>query len=413
MKPLHLPNSSHLFTRRTLVSAAVSTLLLSGCSQTLQRRDDNISNPVNRPAVLFAGVSFTGDYADNRVNCPLSFAALKRVDLDGMFRERIKGRSFSSFDLILDSQGHRSTDAEAVAFTLAIDFETTSVSELPSGKFKVILTVYANLLFFDFNEKKVINTVPINCEYITLEPTRPTQQRLGALMQGLLTGELPEIEVSFLDVAVQRLASTVVRPRYGMRLKVRTVDVDQRGLKSFSALGGTTSQICSLYALLLTRSFVDRLNVAMLPYTKGQAIGAKMTGRFVDGRAYQLSIPDGDYVIDLHLLGLKTLSQDNEDGKTFNQAFFVFLGIHIEQPDLGKVYFDQPMRGTGTALLLKGQKPGLSASYLETSAALLDGFAECLRDENDDWIAQNISPTNRSSFVDQAKSLRPLWNKFK
>ena len=91
MKPLHLPNSSHLFTRRTLVSAAVSTLLLSGCSQTLQRRDDNISNPVNRPAVLFAGVSFTGDYADNRVNCPLSFAALKRVDLDGMFRERIKG----------------------------------------------------------------------------------------------------------------------------------------------------------------------------------------------------------------------------------------------------------------------------------------------------------------------------------
>lgn len=55
----------------------------------------------------------------------------------------------------LDSQGHRSTDAEAVAFTLAIDFETTSVSELPSGKFKVILTVYANLLFFDFNEKKV------------------------------------------------------------------------------------------------------------------------------------------------------------------------------------------------------------------------------------------------------------------
>lgn len=232
-------------------------------------------------------------------------------------------------------------------------------------------------------------------------------------MQGLLTGELPEIEVSFLDVAVQRLASTVVRPRYGMRLKVRTVDIDQRGLKSFSALGGTTSQICSLYALLLTRSFVDRLNVAMLPYTKGQAIGSKMTGRFVDGRAYQLSIPDGDYVIDLHLLGLKTLSQDNEDGKTFNQAFFVFLGIHIEQPDLGKVYFDQPMRGTGTALLLKGQKPGLSASYLETSAALLDGFAECLRDENDDWIAQNISPTNRSSFVDQAKSLRPLWNKFK
>ena len=219
--------------------------------------------------------------------------------------------------------------------------------------------------------------------------------------------------MSFLDVAVQRLASTVVRPRYGMRLKVRTVDIDQRGLKSFSALGGTTSQICSLYALLLTRSFVDRLNVAMLPYTKGQAIGAKMTGRFVDGRAYQLSIPDGDYVIDFHLLGLKTLSQDNEDGKTFNQAFFVFLGIHIEQPDLGKVYFDQPMRGTGTALLLKGQKPGLSASYLETSAALLDGFAECLRDENDDWIAQNISPTNRSSFVDQAKSLRPLWNKFK
>lgn len=46
-----------------------------------------MSNAVNRPAVLFAGVSFTGDYADNRVNCPLSFAALKRVDLDGMFRE--------------------------------------------------------------------------------------------------------------------------------------------------------------------------------------------------------------------------------------------------------------------------------------------------------------------------------------
>ena len=55
----------------------------------------------------------------------------------------------------------------------------------------------------------------------------------------------------------------------------------------------------------------------------------------------------------------------------------------------------------------------LTISAIVCTMAGTEYGAAGLHDENDDWITQNISPTNRSSFVDQAKSLRPLWNKFK
>lgn len=397
--------------RRTLGCSALAALFLSGCSETLKRKTD-LSTGVQSPQkVIFAGLSFTGNYADNQANCPLSFAAAQAADLDGMLRKRIENRTFKGFELLIDSQGMQSTDADACAFTLAIDFETTTVSALPDNRFKVILTVYASLFFFDFHEKKVINTVPVNCEYVTLEEKRPTKKRLEALMRGLLTGELPEIELSFIDAAVKKLENVNVRSSYGMRLKVRNIDFDDRGRESFKVLKAKPQQICSLYAQLLTRSLVDRLGIAMLPYTKGQAIGAKMSGRFIDGRAFQLEIPQGDYAVDIRLYGLKTLSEENDDGKTIHQAFFVFMGLTFLQPDLNKVYFSQVMRGTGTALLLKGQKPGLRASYLETSAGLMDGFAKCIADTDGDWIDDCIPPQKHDSFRSELNALRPILEK--
>ena len=413
-RPFCENDSEMLFSRRLFLALCTSGAL-AGCSETLptKRRSPVAAlEPVN---VQFAGVSFSGDFKDNEAHTPYAYAVSKEVDFDAIFRRKLAAvdpTSFKNFRLTTDNAGARTTDVGAQAFTFAIDLETVTVSRLGKNEYKVILDLYASLLFFDFYEKKVLNTRPIHLQYVTLEASKPGKKRLQELMRGMFTGGLSGLDRDLFDVAVERLQTLeLLSGDAGARLKVRNVTVHERTAEALRSAGIKADELETLCAQLVTRSLVDTLGQPMLPYTKGQAIGAKMSGRFVNGDAYALVIPDGDYGIDLQIESLRTERLPETDERTYEQAFFTFVTISAYQPDLGKTYFKETLRGVGTALLLQGQEPGLKASYLETLVRLFDGFARNIEKPEDEWTESAVPPERVGTLETQFEQLEEMLEK--
>lgn len=385
----------------------VAVLLLSSCaSQGI--KTTKYQAPQN---VYFAGVSFTGDFKDNALNYPYSYDISKKKALDTIFVQKLKTLNNPSLNL-LTSLGNTET-ADALAMSLAINLETASVSQVAASQYKLVADLYTQILVFDFNEKKVINSYPINLQYITLFNHKPDKKEISTIFEGFYTGENPEVKTNLFDLAIEKMNHIQIKPKYGNRLKVNRVEVSPEAEKILSSLKQPKDNFKTIIAQSFSRYMVDNQQVAMLPYTKGQTIGGKMAARFVNGDIYNLEIPSADYVFNIDILNFKTLIDDAQSKTTKTQGFFAYTNIEMLQPDLNKKYMDSKFRGTEHVVLLNGQQPALRESYLETLMNLFDGFSQNITETNDDWYEKTFHPSTFGQIKNEFKQIRTIINRCK
>lgn len=385
----------------------VAVLLLSSCaSQGI--KTTKYQAPQN---VYFAGVSFTGDFKDNKLNYPYSYDISKNKPLDTMFVKKLKTLNNPSLN-VLTSLGNTES-ADALAMSLAIDLETTSVSQISSTQYKLVADLYTQILVFDFNEKKVINSYPINLQYITLFDHKPAQREISAIFEGFYTGENPEVKTNLFDLAIEKMNNIQIKPKYGNRLKVNRVEISPEAKKILSSLGQQEDNFKTIIAQSFSRYLVDNQQVAMLPYTKGQTIGSKMAARFVNGDVYNLEIPGADYVFNIDILNFKTLTDNAQSKTTQTQGFFAYTNIEMLQPDLNKKYMDSKFRGTEHVILLKGQQPALRLSYLETLMNLFDGFSQNISEEDEEWYEKTFHPSTFEKVEKEFEQVHEIVNRCK
>lgn len=385
----------------------VAVLLLSSCaSQGI--KTSKYQAPQN---VYFAGVSFTGDFKDNVLNYPYSYDISKKKPLDSIFIQKLKTLNNPLLN-VLTSLGN-TENADALAMSLAIDLETASVSKISSSQYKMVADLYTQILVFDFNEKKVINSYPINLQYITLFDHNPNKQEISRIFEGFYTGENSDVKTNLFDLAVEKMNNIQIKPKYGNRLKVNDVEIAPEAEKILSSLKQPKDNFKTIVAQSFSRYMVDNQQVAMLPYTKGQAIGSKMSARFVNGDIYNLEIPSADYVFNIDILNFKTLTDDAQSKTTKTQGFFAYTNIEVLQPDLNKKYMDNKFRGTEHVVLLNEQQPALRESYIETLMNLFDGFSQNITKTNDEWYEKTFHPSMFDQMEKEFKQVRAIINRCK
>lgn len=385
----------------------VVVLLLSSCASQ-GTKTTKYQAPQN---VYFAGISFTGDFKDNKLNYPYSYNISKNKPLDSIFIKKLKALNNHSLD-VLTSLGNTKS-ADALAMSLAIDLETASISQINSAQYKLVADLYTQILVFDFNENKVINSYPINLQYITLFNHRPDEKEISAIFEGFYTGENPEVKINLFDLAVKKMNNIQIKPKYGNRLKVNRVDISPEANKILSSLGQQEDNFKTIVAQSFSHYMVDNQQVAMLPYTKGQTIGSKMAARFVNGDVYNLEIPDADYVFNIDILNFKTLTDNTQSKTTKTQGFFVYTNIEMLQPDLNKKYMDSNFRGTEHVVLMNEQQSSLRLSYLETLMNLFDGFSQNISEVNDEWYEKTLHPSTFEQVEKEFKQIHEIINRCK
>jgi hypothetical protein len=328
--------------------------------------------------VYFAGFSFAGNFDQNHERYPVAEALAKKHDANGMplldaaLREQLQ-RGLKRTDIQLkDSLGDlASQDSTAVAFAL----EQESHEDVPRGSQELyIYRVIAEVLVFNFQTKTVLAEFPAMAQFQDIDAPGRTELEHRKVFERMYTE--PAFGANIFAEWVRRLDVTRFSEGDTYYLAVRDVTIAPEVESMLRAQAIDPGVYRTEVAQELEYSLASKQNVALLPYTEGQAIGAKMAGRFVNGDSYMLALPKPDFTIDLKVQPFQT--RHAETAATDQYAFGAFVNLRVEQPDLQKTYLDADFRNVNFVAFAKSSatKPDTWQSYQTSQRALFQRLAE-------------------------------------
>ncbi|MEL0246689.1 MAG: hypothetical protein VW954_05715 [Alphaproteobacteria bacterium] len=155
---------------------------------------------------------------------------------------------------------------------------------------------------------------------------------------------------------------------------------------------------------MIAQTFSKRLskhhNVAIVPYTEGQAIGGSMKLRFVEtDEIYAIKLLDPDYHVNLNLLGFKkVLASSSEVNDLY--LYGSFINIKIYQPDIEKIYFEETLRGVTDIKIPKNQTElNEWRKFYYNLDILLDDFSKNILKPDKKWMKKASKNKFRKDLI--------------
>lgn len=355
--------------------------------------------------VYWAGFAYTGEASARAEAVPYSADLLADggMELNARLLEVLRRRAPSHITLIEGDLAKLDGSTSATVVAAALDRELVSVEPIGS-QYKVLVELSLQALFFDFRERQVIAAYPMTLQRIDLMDRQPTPAELEAIVHELAHGaadtDLPQVLARSLSDA--RLPNAATR-----RLQVGTLtlaDAARQKLPNAAA----ESLVRATLAHELTKTIAANAGIALLPPATGEAIGGTMATRFADGRVYQLTIPDADYLVEVQVEDWRS-GVISETAAMKQILFGAFFKITVTEPHSGTVFFEQPLRKGATKVVPATQEhvDRWSASY-DTLLAGFDSFAKAATAQpgHREWLGEQ-KPGGRA-LQQHTKALQEL-----
>jgi len=353
-----------------------------------------ISAPVGADTdVYYAGFAYLGDYKNIEKNYPYTVSLNKNDGvqpyLDKILYSRIKGHKFPNFNLKIGNQiaGEK---ASPIALALALDRETTSVEQI-GNKYKVITELSAQALFFDYQEKILINSYPVVVQYIDVLDEYPTDTYLRGAVNRLYTGGG---KANVFSELITKLATVKLDHVSAARIQVSQVNLEDKALAALpDRFINDPDNFRNYVASTFTGYLSKNQDVPMLPYSTGYAIGNKMAFTVANGEVFNLIIPEPDYEVRLTVRGFKKALMEKTPVET-SWAYGSYIKIEVIEPLSGTNYVDTQFVNAATKTVPASQKNVDDwAAYQETLIGLFDSLTREVSNPTRKWVKRH-SPDN-------------------
>jgi hypothetical protein len=353
-------------------------------------------------SVYWAGFAFTGEYARRHSLTPASADVIEKhglIPLNAALYAALRDHPPQHFALIGDSLAHLDGSTSATVLAAALDRELVSVEPI-GGQYKILVEIALQALFFDYRERQIIAAYPVTLQYIDLQDSPPSKAEIRAVIANLLYKN-----------AAASLAQTLAQARLPeaamKRLQVGEVEISEAA-RAVLPHPERERDLRMTLAHEFSKILSANTNIGLLPYARGEAIGATMAARFSDGRVFQLKIPEADYQVRLRLdRFVERVHEENEARRLM--LFGAFFTVKVVDPVLGTMFFDQPLR-KGEIKTVPSTQTGIDywAAWYETLLGGLDAFAGATVDRSGarDWLAQQ--KPGGSALNRQISSLQEL-----
>lgn len=275
---------------------------------------------------------------------------------------------------------------DALSMVLALDRENVWTTPMRGG-FAIAYDVSAQLLTFDFAEKKIVGVFPIHIRYFDfVDEARSDGDHVAVMRNLVLNSGFP---VNLLEEFRDLASRIALKMSYGGYLRVRNVDLADRAKAYLDEKRFDHEAYRTWVAQVLSQALSTSLEMPILPYTTGHAIGGKVAARFANGQAFSFTLPPADYVIDLRIRGMIKKKLDETKSRTA-WSFVVGLGVSALEPLSGYTYLD--------ANFQKGKIKAVSRShgaaddwgaFREAVILLADSFADQVAIRDVAWIREH------------------------
>jgi hypothetical protein len=362
-----------------------------------------LSMPAQATSLQFAGFSFISDHAEIESRYPNTSALLKEAPrlLDKKLLEQLNEVRRDDLEIVTSKLANL-RQGEGLALTLALDDEVVSIEEI-GDLHKIVVRLNAQGLVFDFEELSVIASFPIAVEYLDVSTEPPSGEYLRGLVRKLYLGGL---EVNLMDEFVASLEAVSIRERFGTRIGVEQVIIGEKATRHLPEYLRESPRAARVMVAQSFSKFLSKnQRVSVLPYTKGHAIGNKMSARFSDGRVFTLEIPEPDYSVALDLRGFKKVEFDKQSSGT-SWIYGAYLGIKVYESLTQKVFAELSLKNGVTKLVPASQTSVDDwAAYQESLLSLMQETTQQIDDPKRSWAKSHSAD---KSAVKHLKNLQPV-----
>ena len=344
-----------------------------------------------RTSVQFAGFAYLGDAKDLQKNYPFTLAINTRQKSGQMLLDQRLQQELDKTPprhIILNTSLGRLDQGNAIAMAITLDHETVSVNTFDDG-FQLIAELGTRVLFFDFNTMSIIGSYPIILEYIDYTPVKPSEEHKRAIIRGMYTGELSYAgsrPANILAELSTLLVDLRVKPKFNNHLQVTKVVIENQPAAALP-LHLRQGNSANIYVAQMFSKYLSRnQQVSVLPYTKGHAIGNRMSARFANGSVYSLLLPETDYAIELRLQALKQKDYDkNAVGRSL--LYGTAVQVKASEPLSGKTYMDVRFKKAISKVVPNSQQeidhwPG----YQDSLMVLFDSLTREITNPSRSWV---------------------------
>jgi hypothetical protein len=379
----------------------ILVLLSSGCSTTSKKHtQDQLqktqnSSQINR--IYFAGFALSGDNQSSSVNFPYTFELMnEKTDkgisvLDQEAQTLIKTVHNPNLEIITDGLGDYKKD-QGISAAVVIDSEDIS-QEVIGGNTKVVVTLRGQIVAFNFKEMKVVGSYPVTAELIDVANKKLNEKELSQAIKKLYIGT----GRSFIKELVDRFNKISINTSYTHGIQVKNVIIPNDIAKLIEKPNQTQRDLQTFVARNFEKYLSINQNVAILPFTKDQSVGSRLSARFSNGEIFNLTIPSADYVVGLEMKKIKKARVGGNNVEDI-YGYVSIINIKAEQPEMNKNYLDIDVRQALPITIPKSMTSSDDRShYIESTIQSLNEFSKQINKPESKWLDTWVESKKDSS----------------
>ncbi|WPE17901.1 hypothetical protein [Candidatus Thioglobus autotrophicus] len=281
------------------------------------------SIPVEISDVYWSGFAFLGNYNQRATRYPYTSELInnKKDAIGKYLRNKLSDLSADGFNLHTGKLGDLKP-GKGLTMALGISYEDIYVVPF-NGKYKASYKIGLNLVVFDFEDKKVITTYPLRFLRNELFDHRPTEMDNRKVIESLYLGD----EFNILQESINRMSNVIIRSSYGNYIGIRDVDISSKAFEKIPSNLLSNEIIKTQIAQELEGLLSKNAFTPVVPYTKGEAIAKTMALKIADAKAFNLTLPELDYSIDIKLRDFEKKSRKDYQGYTSSITIKASAGL--------------------------------------------------------------------------------------
>jgi len=361
----------------------LALMLALGISSSLAYGQDDAQT------ILWAGIAFRGNVADTAELLPLTKSVVDEVGLVKLNTLAWEGiQRVKRGDIRFSQAMGESTSGDAIALALALDFEQFQESVV-RGNVCAFGRLWAQVLVFDFSEKKLIGAFPLrvetpnSCERdVTVFP----EDKKRALVRQLL---FEDVSRSILSAFERQLADQQFHSGWQANIKVTEVVLGKFTKAMLAESAWSEAAYRRWLAATFAAAMSDQQRIPVLPYSLGGAIAGAMPLRFGDSEAFNIALPPEDYAIKLTARGYVEKILDESKSRVAKSHIFS-LGVDFYDPDFGDHYLNENMNIARTGEYAKTDSIDVVQIYEEITSVLVSEFLSQFPKPDKSWVTKHV-----------------------
>ena len=364
--------------------------------------------------IFYSGFSFSNSYESNKNLTKYTSklikkrAADKKIDIiSESLLKIVRDESFTNINLdtknLLDFEKYPDN---AIVMAVALQHEEFSQEYNSSiKKYSGFYDAYFQILFYDFSDRSLIAAIPFEFEIPILSNKKLDEKNILKRINNFYLKDQPFKQI------VKIINRYNIKQKYDLRIGVTNVNIQERAFKDMPQ---NTKNNQNYMKNLIAQSFSKRLsenhNVAIVPFTEGQAIGRSMKLKFAQSdKIFDIKLPNPDYHIEINIKGFKkVLAQSTAVEDLF--LYGSFINLKIYQPELNKYYFDETLRGVTQVKIPKEQSDINDwRKYYYNLEILFDDFSKNIIKQDKKWLKK----ATKKKIKKEIKNLNLIIDKLK